>query len=160
MRSAPTRAATSSSAGHPTPKWSSTLNSPGDSRPKTPSSTCSMLTHAFGLSNVKRKAGAWTTQTGTSPAWTIQARCNWSRSSSGYRTSSTTPRRDWNLTICRTMHTTSHVLCNGSTKNVGSYRTIRPNSSCRKARLLLVDAARLVLARTLGIMGMTAPDRM
>ena len=29
-----------------------------------------------------------------------------------------------------------------------------------KARLLLVDAARLVLARTLGIMGMTAPDRM
>ena len=29
-----------------------------------------------------------------------------------------------------------------------------------KARLLLVDAARVVLARTLGIMGMTAPDRM
>ena len=29
-----------------------------------------------------------------------------------------------------------------------------------KARLLLVDAARVVLARTLGIMGMTAPERM
>jgi len=39
-------------------------------------------------------------------------------------------------------------------------RVVSEDEALTKARLKLVDAARIVLARTLGLMGMTAPERM